>query len=259
MELRERDAIRQHYLMYSRAACAPSVDALHLSEEARQRFADRFGKDWDAESGKLLTSPWLQESKGITSHELYLLWNGEFTAGRTCKVQEGIILAWLPTLDCYCVNAFYPAMEENFYHPETRMTYFVVESDPATVSWRRFRKRILGATDAGRADPESFRGRLYAAYPVAFPGRDNFVHGSAGPLEGLVERALHEPSFEMASNPVGRYLLDRDISLEQFRAWKSDCPPARLGALFDATEETDTSEVLELLDQVSFARESVDR
>jgi hypothetical protein len=252
-ELRERDAIREHYLMYSRAACAPSTEELGLTDEGRERFAAAFGKEWGGESGKVLTSPALQRQKGVGSHELYLLWNEQFSAGLTCKVQEGIIIARLQELDCYCINAFYPAMEENFYHPDTRITYYVLEFDAGQVSWEQFRKRILGATDASKAPPGSFRGRLYAEYPVAFPGRDNFVHGSAGPLEGLVERMIHEPGFDMADSPVGRYLLERGISQERFRTWKSGCPVKQLGEIFDITEEKNTGEALAQLDTISFA------
>ena len=252
-DLKERDAIREHYLMYSRAACAPSAEELGLTDEGQERFAAAFGKEWDAEAERVLTSPALQQEKEVTSHELYLLWNEQFAGGRTCKVQEGIIVARLEALDCYCINAFYPAMEDNFYHPDTRITYFVLESDAVQVSWEQFRRRVLGATDARKAEPASFRGRLYADYPVAFPGRDNFVHGSAGPLEGLVERMIHEPGFDMAGNPVGRYLLERGISQEQFLAWKSGCSVKQLGEIFDATEEKNTGEALAQLDTISFA------
>jgi hypothetical protein len=143
-------------------------------------------------------------------------------------------------------------MEANFYHPATRMDYYVVEFDPVVISWQQFRKDVLGSTNAAKAAPESFRGQLYAEYPVEFPGRDNFVHGSAGPFEGLIERAVHESDFQLADNPVGRWLEERGIALERFRLWKRHCPNIELGKLFDATEEKDTVAVLPLLETVVF-------
>ena len=125
-------------------------------------------------------------------------------------------------------------------------------SPPRTVSWAQFRKAILGATDASKAAPDSFRGQLYAAHAVEFPGRDNFVHGSAGPLEGLVERTIHEPDFDMATNPVGRCLLERGVTLEQFKQWKASRSISELGEIFDTTEEKNTAEVLSLLDDIRF-------
>ena len=252
-DLADRDTIREHYRMYSRAACVETADELQLSEPGKARFESAFGISWQDGAGKVFGSPELQQRKGISSHELYLLWNEEFSNGRTAKLQAGVILARLDNLDCYCINAFYPSMEENFYHPDTRIFYHVIEFDPERIPWARFRKEVLGATDAGRAAAGSFRGQLYAAHPVGFAGRDDFVHGSAGPLEGLVERIIHEHGFDMGANPVGRYLLERGITLDQFRTWKSGLTIAELGNLFDATEEKDTEEAVAYLAEVEFS------
>jgi nucleoside diphosphate kinase len=250
--LAERDVIKQHYLMYSKAACIQSVDELELTDEAKLKFESAFGESWQAEAGKVMGSPALQQEKGISSHELYLRWNEQFSSRRTCKIQDGVIMAWLADLDCYCINAFYPVMEENFYNLATEIAYHVIEFDPNQVSWSQFRKNILGATDASKAEPGSFRGQLYSAHQVDYPGRDNFVHGSAGPLEGLVERTIHEQDFDMAANPVGLHLLERGVSLERFGQWKSSRSIAQLGALFDATEEKDTAGALDLLAEIRF-------
>jgi len=253
-DLAERDIIKQHYLMYSQAACCSSVEQLSLSNEAKAKFETSFDRSWAIEAGKVFGSPALQAEKGITAHELYLLWNDKFSSRQTQKLQDGIIMAWLPELDCYCINAFYPAMEENFYDPATEITYSVIEFDPDRISWAQFRKSVLGATDASKADPESFRGELYTTYGTSleFPGRDNFVHGSAGPFEGLIERTIHESDFDMTSNPVGRYFLSRDIDLERLKQWRMDRTIIELGELFDATEERNTDEILGVLNGIQF-------
>ncbi len=253
-QLSKQQVIQQHYLMYSKAACVKSPDELGLSAEAQTKFELAFGKSWADEKDKVFGSPALQQVKGISSHELYLLWNEQFSSRKTEKIQDGVIMAWLPDMGAYCINAFYPAMEENFNNPATKMTYYVVEFDPKLVSWAQFRKKILGVTDASKADPASLRGELYMTYgaDLEFPGRDNFVHGSAGPLEGLIERTIHEPEFDMATNPVGRYLLKRGIDLESFKRWKAGRSIPQLGDLFDATEERDTDEVLDRLNEIQF-------
>ncbi len=253
-ELAERDVIRQHYLMYSKAACVGLPEELGLSSEAKAKFKSAFGASWENEKQKVYGSPILQKLKGISSHELYLLWNKQFSSRKTAKLQDGVIMAWLPELGSYGINAFYPAMEENFYNPATAINYYVVEFNPSKVSWEQFRKNILGATDSSKASPASFRGQLYSTHGTAleFPGRDNFVHGSAGPFEGLVERTIHEPDFDMATNPVGRYLQERDVDLELFKRWKGGQSITQLGGLFDATEERNTTEILGQLDRVQF-------
>jgi len=255
-ELAERDVLKEHYLMYSRGSGIESADELGVSVEAAARFESAFGKPWrdEVEAGKIMGNPRLMAEKRITAQELYLLWNERFENHRTQKIQEGLIMAWLGELDCYCINAFYPILAEIFYAPATEIHYHVVEFDPGQVSWARFRGKILGATDASHVDPGSLRGRLHAAYGDAleYPGRDNFVHGSAGPVEGFFERTVHEPDFDMASNPVGRYLLERGVSLEASKHWKSRQPVPVLGGLFNATEEKDTAEALSALAGIRF-------
>ncbi len=250
-DLLKRNVIRQHYRMYSEG----SYGSAAVSEEGKAGFFEVFGKSWDdeVEAGRISGNPQLMERKGIDVHELFNLFSARLAAGEVPKIQSGMFVAWIEELGSYCINGFYPVMESNFCHPDTRMDYYVVEFDPAETSWREFRRNILGVTDASRAVPESFRGRLYSQYPVEFPGRDNFVHGSAGPLEGFVERAIHEPDFAAATNPVGQYLEGRGVTLDRFKRWKSSRMLHELGALFDATEEKDTAEVLRFLDGVDFA------
>jgi hypothetical protein len=245
-ELADREIIRQHYLMYSKA----SYGDFSITDEGRKKFQAAFGKEWDAEvrARRIMGNPQLLEAKAIDVDELFRRWN----AAPVQKVQAGLLMAPLDGLDCYCINAFYPAMESNFYNPKTCINYYVVEFDPAQVSWQRFRKQVLGATNAAKADPESFRGQLYAKYKVEFPGRDNFVHGSAGPLEGLVERSIHEFDFDMATNPVGKYLLNLGVTLERFKEWKARKSIAELGAFFDATEEKNTDEIFAVVVSIIF-------
>jgi len=243
-ELAECEIIRQHYLMYSKA----SYGDIAITEEGRNTFFNSFGKSWDAEvaAGRIMGNPELMESRNLDAQELFDQWNR--TAVK--KIQSGLLMGWSDELECYCINAFYPVMEANFYHPDTRIDYHVVEFKPEDLSWMQFRKEVLGATNAAKAVADSFRGQLYARYKVACSSRDNFVHGSAGPLEGLVERAIHENDFDFATNPVGRYLETLGVNLDQFKEWKLRQPLADLGALFDATEEKDTDTVFPILDGV---------
>ena len=251
-ELAARNVIRQHYLMYSKASCA---DAFELSDAAQSKFSEEFGKSWGDEvaAGRICSTAKLLNEKKISVHQLFNRWNNLFAGRKTVKLQDGFIMGYIEDLDVYCVNAFYPSMEANFYNEKTEIFYYVVEFDPAQVSWKDFRKNVLGATNASNAVPESFRGQLYSGYPVDFPGRDNFVHGSAGPFEGFVERAIHESDFDMSSNPVGQYLAGKGVTLESFAAWKAAQSITAIGDLFDATEEKDTDAVLKILETVNWS------
>ncbi len=250
-ELAAREVIRKHYLIYSTAVHA---DPLAVNVAGKEKFAASFGKTWEDEvaAGRILSTVALLKAKGISVHQLFNHWNRLFAGGKTVKLQDGVIMAYISELDAYCVNAFYPSMEANFYHPETEIRYYVVEFDSEKTSWSAFRKKVLGSTNASNAVPESFRGQLYSEYPVKFPGRDNFVHGSAGPFEAFVERAIHEPDFDMASNPIGGYLAIQGVTPESFARWKAARSITAIGDLFDATEEKNTNEILPILDEISF-------
>lgn len=245
-ELADLEIIRKHYLIYSKASCGD----ICITEEGRARFRSIYGKDWNAEveAERIMGNPQLMEAKGIDAEELFDLWS----RASVQKVQAGLLMGWLSDLNCYCINAFYPAMEANFNHEDTRIDYYVMEFDPKQVSWLQFRKDILGATNAAKAAPGSFREQLYTKYKVDFPDRDNFVHGSAGPFEGMVERSIHEQDFDLATNPIGRYLETLNVTLERFTEWKMRQPIADIGALFDATEEKNTDEIFPILDAVAW-------
>ncbi len=245
-ELARRETIRQHYLMYSKA----SYGDIRITDEGRERFRAAFGKTWNAEveAGRIMGNPALLERKKMRADDLFELWS----RAAANRIQSGLLMAWIEPLDCFAINAFYPAMEANFYHPATRIDYYVVEFDPAVVDWRAFRREVLGSTNAAKAEPGSIRGRLYAQYPVPFPGRDNFLHGSAGPFEALVERAIHEPELDMASNPVGRHLETLGVTLERLKQWRSQQPIADLANLFDATEEKDSDAIFPILERIAW-------
>jgi len=249
-ELAAREIVKNHYLMYSKG----SYGDVRPCIKGKSRFLSTFGKEWEAElaAGRIMGNPQLMSAKGIDEKELFNLWNPRFISGQTHKIDPGLVIGWVDELECYVINGFYPTMEAKFNNPQTHIDYHVVEFDPAQVSWSRFRKQLLGSTDASKADPASFRGQLFSQYPVEFPAADNFVHGTAGPLEGLVERINFEPDFDMHTNPVGHHLAERGITLEQFKAWKNSQPIFSLGNLFDDTEEKNTAEVFKTLEHVNW-------
>jgi hypothetical protein len=159
-------------------------------------------------------------------------------------------MGFIEELGVYGINAFYPSLEAIFYHPETVIYYHVVEFDSSQTSWEVFRRNLLGTTNADTANPESIRGKLYGDHPVEFPGRDNYVHGSAGPLEGFVERTIHEADLEITTNPVGAHLAEQGATLQSFSDWRKSQPLVILGTLFDETEEKNTDEILQILEKI---------
>ncbi len=249
-DLKAHEIIKQHYLMYSAAACAEKVQ---VESVAKERFEAFFGRTWQEEvaAGRIVPMPQLLARSDLDAHQLFNYWRALCANDQTVKLQDGLIMGFIEELNRYAINAFYPSMEAIFYHPETVLYYHVVEFDASQISWRTFRQNVLGKTNASAADPESLRGKLYSEIPVEFPDRDNYVHGSAGPLEGFVERTIHEADFEMTTNPVGAYLAKRGGTLQTFSRWRTNQSITTLGNLFDETEEKNTDEISKTLENIN--------
>ena len=128
----------------------------------------------------------------------------------------------------------------------------MVEFDSQRCDWRRFRQEIVGNTNCAQAYEHSLRAGLHRLFPQARPGSDNFVHGSAGPLEGFAERVVHEQTPGLATSPIGVYLMSRGIDVDQYIRWRERQPITELAALFDLTEEINSDEVSAFLDPVVF-------
>ncbi len=246
-DLKAHEIIKQHYLMYSAAACAEKVE---VAAAAKKRFEIFFGRTWqdEVDAGRIVPMPRLLERPSLDVHQLFNYWRALYANRKTVKLQDGFIIGFIEALGVYAINAFYPSMEAIFYHPETVIYYHVAEFDPSQISWREFRQSVLGKTNASAADPESLRGKFYRDYPVEFPDRDNYVHGSAGPLEGFVERTIHEQDFEITTNPVGAYFAERGVTLQSFSQWRTNQSITTLGNLFDETEEKNTDEIFQILE-----------
>ena len=244
----------QHYIVYSKAVRLDTLDTLVMTEAGLSRFEERFGASWEdeKEAGRLMTTNQLITHKGLAITDLLKAWEQQLAAGQTLKVQSGLIIGFVEAFDAYVINGFYPAMAERFHHAENRMHYFVVEFDSKNCSWESFRKEVLGVTNSSEASSTSLRGQLYKDFPVELPGSDNFVHGSAGPLEGFAERLVHEDEVGLATSPIGVYLQRRGVSAVTFRAWSARKPIVELAALFDLTEEKNSDEILPILDNIDF-------
>lgn len=84
----------------------------------------------------------------------------------------------------YVMNGFFMEMRSKFVAPGTSIHYYVVEFDPATLSWADFRAKVLGPTDPKDAPDGALRGTIYKDWKslglAAVPNvGDNGVHASA--------------------------------------------------------------------------------
>ena len=143
----------------------------------------------------------------------------------------------------YVFNGFFMAMRQKFVAPGTSIHYYVVEFDPAAMSWADFRAKLLGPTDPKDAPEGALRGSIakdwralgLAAAPDV---GDNGVHASASPFEALAERVnwLHE---DAAADDFGKRLVAAGVGAKTIAAWSVD-PQVGGKSLFDQLEDLDS-------------------
>jgi hypothetical protein len=154
------------------------------------------------------------------------------------------------------LNGFHPEQIELFESPDAAIMCFVGRSPRP---WRELRQEMTGATDPARAGKGSIRYSLLdqrneLGLGAVTPLR-NGVHVSAGPVEAVVEIARYFSPYETGQpiSPKGTSFGTRllaGVSSRMFDALVQNKEVLLDGvsqSSFDATEELDTSQVLELL------------
>ena len=130
-----------------------------------------------------------------------------------------------------------------------------MEWDPAKLSWRDFRGKVLGPTDPSAAPKGSIRKTILQKYKEfgldSAPNKgDNGVHASASPFEGLAEKG-NWANKSIKKDPFGSALLSRGLSAKRISALSLDpqvqLPDGNTGSLFDAVEDMDVGECLDTL------------
>jgi len=151
----------------------------------------------------------------------------------------------------FVINGFYMAMREKYTKPGEKIHYYLVEWDPAKLSWEDFRGKVLGATDPATAADGSLRKTIFAQWKSlglkSEPNvGDNGVHASASPFEALAER-LNWMGAKLEEDAFGKAMLSSGITKETIMAWTKDPQvpfEGKKASLFDLLEDLDYDECL---------------
>jgi len=142
-------------------------------------------------------------------------------------------------------------MREKFTKPGESIHYYLVEWDPAALSWEDFRGKLLGATDPATAADGSLRKAIFTDWKAlglkSEPDvGDNGVHASASPFEALAER-LNWMKAKLEDDPFGAAMLSSGIPKDTIMAWTKDPQvnyEGKKASLFDLLEDLDYDECL---------------
>jgi hypothetical protein len=135
-------------------------------------------------------------------------------------------------------------MRSGFVAPNTSIHYYVVEFDPAKLSWADFRAKVLGPTDPKDAPDGALRGTIFKDWKALglreVPNvGDNGVHASASPFEGLAER-MNWLSADPTTDAFGARLIKAGVSVNKIKEWSVD-PQVKGKSLFDQLEDLDSA------------------
>jgi len=244
-QIDEGKLIDQHY--YAIASKATLLQPKDLPVPA-QKFQDTFGLTWENALNDGVVFNALDACKywGITADELDKAWGPakkvKFGGGFYCG------LVTIPgKKPLYVFNGFFMSMRAKFVTPGTSIHYYVVEFDPAELSWSDFRGKVLGPTNPADAPADSLRGKILSDWNslgLDYQPNvgDNGVHASASPFEGLAERT-NWLKKDIQNDEFGSKLINAGVSVDTIKAWSVD-PQVKGKSLFDSMEDMDADECI---------------
>lgn len=251
--IKERRIIDVHYGSLATKAVALKPSELLVQPEAKLAFETCFGLSWESALAQDLVcnASEAMERGNWTSKELCELWDPLQTGIGKVKFGGGFYCGKIDNL--YVINGFYLNMQRKYTKAGSSVHYFVVRWKPSALSWKKFRRELLGDTDPSAAVPQSLRGTIFAEWKkLGLPAEphvgDNAVHASASPFEALAER-MNWLASPPAQDYFGEKLLRAGIPVETVELWCSDPEVDHAGrrqSLFDLFEDTESGECVEV-------------
>ena len=249
-EIDSKQYIDQHYYAIASKATIMTPDKLNIPTE---KFSGCFGEEWSAvlAEGRAFNALGLKKELGLEAKELDALWDATSVDKKTrIKFGGGFYCGQIEHggKKYYTFNAFFMSMRGKFTTPGETIHFYVVQFEPAKLSWADFRGKVLGPTNPAEAPPDSLRGTLMSGWEglglAAAPNTgDNGVHASASPFEGLAERT-NWLARKIADDPFGKALLEAGLPEALIKDWCVD-PQVKIdadgkkGSLFDQLEDMD--------------------
>jgi hypothetical protein len=258
-EIEEHRLIDRHYGALARLAMDTMPADLVISAQAEAAFESSYGLTWSSAQPSMLRNDEALTRLKVDGGELERMWRG----GAQLKLAPGTYISKFDGTSgaepCFTLNGFYPAMRQKFVEDGAVVRCMECEWDESRLTWKAFRREVIGSTDPTQATAGSVRAEMYARWTelglAAQPSTgENCVHASAGPLEGLKERVVWTGA-PLETDAFAATLLGPQLSsaltrpvLEQ---WLDDNPIVTLGGstdkVFDLTEELSADEVVELV------------
>jgi hypothetical protein len=232
--------IAAHYGMINRVS---RFGVAALSDAARAKLDEAFGPQL-AEGVPALGGHEVVERHGVTPEDVEAAFKGptKLAPGTYAVATE---VAGQPFV---VLNGFHPAQIGHYTAPRSRVV--ALEIYWSDRSWRSFRNDVVGATQPDQAEPRSVRGVLLARAAELGLGEvtisTNGVHGSAGPIEAMVELTRFL-GVEPGQTAMGAALREAGVPVSTISqlAGSGDEGGDLRQKVFDATEDVEPAAAIE--------------
>ena len=94
------------------------------------------------DTNKLDTVNNIKKRYNLSNKEISDIWNDDKN-DKVIKLQPGLVVSYIKTLDIFLINGFYPYMIELFYNHFYDMNYYVVEFDSKKINWINFLEKTF--------------------------------------------------------------------------------------------------------------------
>lgn len=253
-EIKGSGLIDRHYSVNARPAITAPAD-LSMPEEAKQKFFDLFGVEWDEQLrlGKIISGCAALQKLNISPLDLNEAWVKQSHP----KIDSGVYVSKFITNSgsFFVLNGFYPAIQEKFTTPDAHLICFRVDLNG--LDWEKFRA-LIGPTNPAEASLNTIRGGLYGKqkdFGIHMDGQDNGLHGSASPLEALFEKSIWL-NFSFQQEELGNMLLRYGLTVRDIQQWQDNPEVVYNGEkkkVFDLVENKNLKETAEILEAIKVA------
>lgn len=255
-EIDEKLLIDTHYGAIANRAVRQQPNELAVTDQAKAAFEACFGLAWDEAlaQGLVLNATGAAERLGVDALGLERAWRVLQRDVDLVKFGGGFYCGKLSDAagdSFYAINAFYLNMRAVFTTPPAKIHWFSVVWPSAALSWKDFRRAVLGATDPSAAPDGSIRRAILDGWEGLGLSEQpntglNGVHGSASPLEGLFER-MNWLGADAETDAFGAELVAAGVPKAMLETWSKDpCVDfeGTTQSLFDLFEDLDAPSVL---------------
>jgi len=240
-EMDSKKLIDNHYYALASKATLLKPTEMNVPED---KFKAAFGVSFQdaVKQNKVMNALDACKDLNIPALKMASLWADAKKNQKMTKLGGGFYCAEIEhnKKKLYVFNGFYMSMRDAYTAKGKKIHYYVVEWDPARLSWKDFRGKVLGATDPKEAPADSLRGTVLRDWKSLGLTKepnvgDNAVHGSASPFEGMVER-MNWLGTKCANDTFCSELLNLGMGEKTILAWTKD-PQVRGKSLFDTLED----------------------